>query len=192
LAEKISYISSMSEFIRIPVEEIQYYIKLKPGEYKRATHYALIPSSDMPEGWEDVIYLAQPLTDSSGGVRPREYIYILVNRSIPNMVKIGMTTRTVEERAREISKATGVPTPWIPVYSFPCYASGILERRIHEHLRQYRVNEDKEMFGVTSNIAQQIIEDLGRDFTNILLAESIERNSHLEPPVDTVPTSNRS
>jgi hypothetical protein len=177
---------------RIPPDQIQFYIKLKPGETKKATHFALIPSSDMPEGWEDVVYLAQPLTDSSGGIRPREYVYILVNRSIPNMIKIGMTTRNVDERAREINKATGVPTPWIPVYSFPCYASGILERRVHEHLAPYRVNEDREMFSVTSNTAQAIIEDLGRDFTNILLAETIERNSHLESPVDTVPTSNRS
>lgn len=165
------------EFTRVPAEEIQYYIRLKPGETKRATHYALVPSSDMPPGWEDVIYLAQPLTDSSGGVRPLEYIYVLVNRSIPNMVKIGMTTRSVDERAREINKATGVPTPWIPVYSFPCYASGILEKRIHEYLAPYRVNEDREMFGITSNTAQQIIEELGKDFTNVLLAEVVERNS---------------
>ncbi len=165
------------DFTRVPAEEIQYYIRLKPGETKRATHYALVPSSDMPPGWEDVVYLAQPLTDSSGGVRPSEYIYVLVNRSIPNMVKIGMTTRSVDERAREINKATGVPTPWIPVYSFPCYASGILEKRVHERLAPYRITEDGEMFGVTSNTAQQVIEELGKDFTNVLLAEAVERNS---------------
>jgi hypothetical protein len=108
------------------------------------------------------------------------------------MVKIGMTTRSVDERAREISKATGVPTPWIPVYSFRCYASHILEHRVHEYLSQYRVSDDREMFGVTSNTAQQVIEDLGKDFTNVLLAEAVERNYHLESPVDTVPTSNRS
>jgi hypothetical protein len=133
----------------------------------------------MASGWEDVIYLAEPLTDASGGTRASEYVYILINRSIPNMVKIGMTTRSVDERAREISKATGIPTPWIPVYSFRCYASHILEQRVHEHLSQYRVSEDREMFSVTSNMAQQVIEDLGKDFTNILLAEAVERNSHL-------------
>lgn len=166
------------EFTRVPIEEIHYYIKLKPGETKRATHYALAPSSDMPPGWEDVIYLAKPLTDSSGGVRRIEYVYVLVNRSIPGMVKIGMTTHSVDERARQINKGTGVPTPWVPVYWFQCYASGILEKRVHEHLAQYRINEDREMFSVTSNTAQQVVEDLGKDFTNILLAETIERNSH--------------
>jgi hypothetical protein len=164
--------------IRIPIEEIQYYIKLKTGEESRATHYTLIPSSDMPEGWEDIIYLVNPLTDSSGGVRPPEYVYVLVNRSIPNMVKIGMTKRSVDERAREINRATGVPTPWIPVYSFKCYGSEILEKRVHEYLAQYRINNDREMFGVTSSTAQQVIEDLGKDFTNCLLVEKMEQQSH--------------
>jgi hypothetical protein len=180
------------DFTRVPESQIHYYIKLRPSEYRKATHFALVPSKDMAPGWEDVIYLAEPLTDASGGARPAEYVYILVNTSIPYMIKIGMTTRSVDERACEISKATGVPTPWVPVYSFRCYASHILERRVHEHLRQYRVSEDREMFNVTSNTAQAIIEDLGKDFTNILLAEAVERNSHLESPVDTAPTSNRS
>jgi hypothetical protein len=91
------------------------------------------------------------------------------------MVKIGMTTRSVDERAQEVSRGTGVPTPWVPVYSFACYASGILEKRVHERLAQYRINEDREMFGVTSNAAQQIIEELGKDFTNCLLVEKIEQ-----------------
>lgn len=160
--------------IKVSVEEIQYYIKLKEGEQLRATHYALAP---MEDGWEEVIYLITPLTDSSSGVRLPEYVYIMVNRSIPYMVKIGMTKRSVDERAREINRATGVPTPWIPIYSFKCYASEILEKRVHEYLAQYRINEDREMFGVTSNTAQQVIEKLGKDFTNVLLAETIERNS---------------
>jgi hypothetical protein len=180
------------DFTRVPESQIHYYIKLRPSEYRKATHFALVPSKDMAPGWEDVIYLAEPLTDASGGTRASEYVYILVNRSIPNMVKIGMTTRSVDERAREINKATGVPTPWIPVYLFKCYASHILEHRVHERLSQYRINEDREMFGVTSNMAQQVIEDLGKDFTNILLAETVECNSHLESPVDTAPTSNHS
>jgi hypothetical protein len=180
------------DFTRVPESQIHYYIKLKPGEYSRATHFALVPSQDMKPGWEDIIYLIEPLTDSSGGTRPAEYVYVLVNRSIPYMVKIGMTKRSVDGRVREINKATGIPTPWIPVYSFRCYASHILERRVHEHLSNYRVSEDREMFNVTSNTAQQIIEDLGKDFANVLLAETIERNYHLESPVDTAPTSNRS
>lgn len=168
-----------SSFTRISPEDIQYYIRLEPGEYRGATHFALIPSSDMPEGWEDVIYLKEPVVDASGGVRPTEYVYVLVNKSMPGMVKIGMTTDTPQKRAYDINKATGVPTPWIPVWWLKCYASGILERRVHEHLSQYRVADNREMFSIDSVTAQRVIEEIGKDFTNVLLAGKIEQQSRL-------------
>lgn len=179
------------EFIRVPESQIHFYTRLKTGEYSRATHFALVPSKDKPVGWEDVIYLKEPITDASGGVRPSEYVYILVNRSIPDMVKIGMTTGTVNERAREISKATGVPTPWVPVWWFRCFSSGVLEKRVHEHLFEYRVANNREMFTVDSVTAQQVIEELGKDFTNPQIAETIEKQESMASPrvspVDTPP-----
>lgn len=165
-------------FIRVPAEDVQYYIRLEPGEFQFATHFALIPTTDpgFKEGWEDVVYLKQPIVDASGGIRPTEYVYILVNKSMPGMVKIGMTTVTPAKRARDINKATGVPTPWVPVWSLKCYASRVLEQRIHEHLSEYRVADNREMFAIDSLTAQRVIEDLGKDFTNCLLAERIEQH----------------
>ena len=93
------------------------------------------------------------------------------------MVKIGMTTDTPQKRAYDINKATGVPTPWIPVWWLKCYASGILERRVHEHLSQYRVANNREMFAIDSMTAQRVIEELGKDFTNMMKASIIEKNS---------------
>ena len=93
------------------------------------------------------------------------------------MVKIGMTTDTPVKRARDINRATGIPTPWVPVWSLKCYSSYILEQRVHEHLSQYRVADNREMFRIDSVTAQRVIEDLGRDFTNCLLAEKIEQQS---------------
>jgi hypothetical protein len=164
-------------FTRIPIEDIQYYIRLKPGEFTLATHFALVPTTDpkFKEGWEDIVYLKEPVIDPSGGVRAMEYVYVLVNKSMPGMVKIGMTTDTPVKRARDINRATGIPTPWVPVWSLKCYASHILEQRVHEHLSEYRVAENREMFSVDSVMAQRVIEDLGRDFTNCLIAEKIEQ-----------------
>jgi hypothetical protein len=166
-------------FTRIPIEDIQYYIRLKPGEFTLATHFALVPTTDpkFKEGWEDIVYLKEPVIDSSGGVRAMEYVYVLVNRSMPGMVKIGMTTDTPVKRARDINRATGIPTPWVPVWSLKCYASHILEQRVHEHLSEYRVAENREMFSVDSVMAQRVIEDLGKDFTNCLIAEKIEQQT---------------
>ena len=162
-------------FTRVSAEDIQYYIRLEPGEYLFATHFALIPTTDpgFKEGWEDVVYLKEPIMDASGGIRSTEYVYVLVNKSMPGMVKIGMTTVTPAKRARDINKATGVPTPWVPVWSLKCYASRILEQRVHEHLSEFRVAENREMFAVDSLTAQRVIEDLGKDFTNCLLVEKL-------------------
>jgi hypothetical protein len=164
-------------FTRVSIEDMQFYIRLEPGEYSLATHFALIPTTDIgfKEGWEDVVYLKEPVMDASGGVRATEYVYVLVNKSMPGMVKIGMTTDTPVKRARDINRATGIPTPWVPVWALKCYASYILEQRVHEHLSQYRVADNREMFRIDSVTAQRVIEDLGRDFTNCLLAEKIEQ-----------------
>jgi hypothetical protein len=176
---------SKGEFTRINAEDIQYYIRLNPSEYRMATHYALIPTTDpkFEPGWEDIIYLKEPIVDSSGGVRSTEYVYVLVNKSMPGMVKIGMTTTTPAKRANEINKATGVPTPWVPVWWLKCYASRILEQRVHEHLGQYRVASNREMFAIDSVTAQRIIEELGKDFTNCLMVETIEKQQDLSQPL---------
>jgi hypothetical protein len=150
-------------------EESRYYIRLPHSKSHRADAFTIIPSDD---GWDDVFYLAEALLDSSGAVRSPEYVYVLVNKSVPNMVKIGMTTNTPDERARQISATTGVPTPWIPVYSYKCYRSDLLEKEVHDYFKEYRVANNREMFNIESITAQQIIELLGERYSTILRAES--------------------
>lgn len=76
------------------------------------------------------------------------YIYILTNPSIQDMVKIGFTNRSVNIRAKELSSATGVPTPFKIYSSFkvPKGMSNIIERQIHKELSKYRVNQNREFF----------------------------------------------
>ena len=158
------------DFHYVSPEESQYYIKLPVGKMHKADAFTLIPDKD---GWDNVYYLAHSIIDSSGGTRPLEYIYVLVNKSVPGMVKIGMTTLTPDQRAKQISSATGVPTPWIPVFSFPCYRSDLLEEEIHEYFAAQRVNDHREMFSVDSYTAQQVIEQLGKRYSSMLHADSI-------------------
>jgi hypothetical protein len=153
----------------ITPEDSRYYIRLPKGKMHRADAFTRIPSDD---GWDDVFYLAEALLDSSGAVRKPEYVYILVNKSVPNMVKIGMTTTTPDERARQISSHTGVPTPWIPVFSYRCYRSDLLEAEVHEYFAEYRVASNREMFAVNSITAQQVIETLGEKYSTVLRADS--------------------
>ena len=151
-------------------EESQYYIKLRPGQMHKADAFTRIPDGT---GWDYVHYLAHSVIDASGGVRNIEYVYVLVNKSVPGMVKIGMTTNTPDERARQISAATGVATPWIPVFSFKCYRSDLLEAEVHEYFAAQRVSEYREMFEIDSYTAQKAIEVLGQRYSSILHVDSL-------------------
>ena len=146
-------------------EESHYYIKLSHNQYHKAEAFTRVPDED---GWDSVYYLANAVLDPSGAVRVLEYVYVLVNKSVPNMVKIGMTTNTPDQRARQISAATGVATPWIPVYSYQCYRSDLLEAELHNHFHYCRVNTSREMFAIDSHTAQKAIEELGYKYSSAL------------------------
>lgn len=77
------------------------------------------------------------------------YVYVLMNPSMQNLVKIGKTKREPEERAKELS-TTGVPTPFIVVYS--CYFENCskAEYFVHEYLESegFRVSSKREFFEI--------------------------------------------
>lgn len=152
---------------RITREQAHYYrlldySKLSPEEVcRKATAYTLTLRED---GWEYVDYYQDSPIDANGNLLPTEYVYVLVNRSMPGMVKIGRTIRTVEERALELSSATGVPTPWIPTYSFKCFNSRELEAEIHAYLDSLRVSDNREMFHLHSTDAIKVLKELGEKY----------------------------
>lgn len=156
---------------RITPEEAQFYVKLdKPDPFKmrKAVAFTLTPSSDPGfEGWEDITYYGEGILDPTLSIRKPEWVYVLVNKSIPGMCKIGMTTTSVDQRVKEINSATGVITPWFPVFKYKCINSRILEMAIHEHLEKlgYRINPKREGFEIPSSSAIQIIEELGEKLT---------------------------
>jgi len=77
------------------------------------------------------------------------YVYVLMNPSMQNLVKIGKTKREPEERAKELS-TTGVPTPFIVVYS--CYFENCskVESFVHKYLESegFRVSSKREFFEI--------------------------------------------
>lgn len=78
------------------------------------------------------------------------YLYLMMNLSMPGLVKIGMTTRTPAERVRELGSATGVPTPFVVAYEIFVEDCHRAERRIHEILDPFRVSENREFFRITA------------------------------------------
>lgn len=60
--------------------------------------------------------------------------------------KVGWTSRSAEQRAKELSAATGVPVSFavVDVWQHPNPES--LERGVHAMLSSYRLNEGREFF----------------------------------------------
>jgi hypothetical protein len=71
-----------------------------------------------------------------------------MNVSMQGLVKIGRTQRDPDERARELSAATGVPTPFVLVFDAYFQDSARAEAYVHTLLetRNYRVTNNREFF----------------------------------------------
>jgi len=64
---------------------------------------------------------------------------------MPDLIKIGKTKRDSRSRARELYK-TGVPTPFQVAFEIFCDNCDQVEKNIHKHLDDFRVNTDREFF----------------------------------------------
>jgi hypothetical protein len=87
------------------------------------------------------------------------YIYILINQSMPGLIKVGVTTRDARARARELSN-TAIPTPFqvaFEVFSEDCKN---LEKKIHFELSDYRVSVKREFFRYPLDKAISLIQSL--------------------------------
>ncbi len=86
------------------------------------------------------------------------YVYILSNPSMPGLVKIGRTTRSVDGRAMELYQ-TGVPMPFVIehwVLSPDCVA---LERTVHSLLPDLRVGDGREFFRCDPALVRGLVDD---------------------------------
>ena len=158
---------------RISPEEALHYVRLTGREWNwhsKAVAYTLLPSADpnrAAEGWEDFTYYAEGIMDPSLASRPAEWVYVLVNKGVPGICKIGMTTTSVLQRVKEINSATGVITPWFAIYEYKCVNSYALEQAVHQRLEEagYRVNPKREGFEIASDAAIRVIEEIGQRLT---------------------------
>ena len=67
------------------------------------------------------------------------FVYVLSNPTMPGLLKIGKTDRDVETRVRELSRATGVPTPFHVEHTWKVEDSRALESYLHRRLDGCRV-----------------------------------------------------
>jgi hypothetical protein len=95
------------------------------------------------------------ITDEPGA----GWIYILSTREIRDLLKIGMTTRTVELRVNEINTATGVAIPFGVRRCWRVSNPSRAEKVVHAALATYRLRTDREFFRADFKIAAQIAEE---------------------------------
>lgn len=76
------------------------------------------------------------------------FVYVLSNRSMPGMVKIGKTTRDPRTRAGELF-ASGVPTPFVIEATVETSNINDTETSVHRLLSARRVNKKREFFHVS-------------------------------------------
>jgi TPR repeat protein len=87
-------------------------------------------------------------------------LYVLVNSSYPGLIKVGFTTRQLDERVAELSRATGVPTPFVLAYDHAFADVARAEHAVHGELERLglRINSHREFFRGTPTDAIHIIQ----------------------------------
>ena len=96
------------------------------------------------------------------------YVYILVNKSMPGLIKIGQTTKKPEERAKELSSPTGVAAPFEVAYALCSSQYESLEKRMHTALAKHRTNNNREFFEVSVDEAKTLLNKFASPIERIL------------------------
>ncbi|EPJ2794641.1 GIY-YIG nuclease family protein [Vibrio parahaemolyticus] len=86
------------------------------------------------------------------------YVYILINESMPGLLKIGKTRRDSRLRARELYK-TGVPTPYHVAFELFCDDYNHTENAVHDELSDFRVNNNREFFRYPLDKAIKLVQN---------------------------------
>ena len=157
----------------ITPQEAKQYISLDEdytnSGLEAAAFFTLTPSTNptypASEGWEDVTYYT-PRKKNMFVERGEgdQWVYILSNPTTPNLLKIGYTKLDPDTRAAQISRATGVALPYKVEWAFKCFNGEQLEGEVHNYLREYRVNNNREFFEVELNEAKKAVMKLGENY----------------------------
>ena len=146
---------------RISLEEAQQYVPVDNEYKKQFTCYFTMTVDD---GWDVINYYTDKKKSIHAGKEGDELVYVLENKAIPGMLKIGYTSKPAEVRSSEISRPTGVPLEFDILYQYRCYKGKKIEKEVHHILKDKRVNSKKEFFYISLEEAISIIEKVGSQY----------------------------
>lgn len=106
------------------------------------------------------------------------YIYILINPSLgKDLLKIGKTSTTPEERAKRLSSSTGVATDYYVAYEVETANCDRAERLIHKELAKYRYTNNREFFKIPLRTAISLVEKIVNETQEVSEAGVSEEES---------------
>jgi len=117
------------------------------GKYKKTRG---IPKIEEPTIWDHMLS------------HEKSFIYIMSSEANKDLLKIGKTERTPEERAKELSGSTSTPFPF-RVEHYYCIPRELLnqtELNIHQQLKKVGKHASKEFFRLSIEEAKAHIEDV--------------------------------
>jgi len=157
----ISYITPEEAEKFIPVDE-----DLLNSEVK---FFTCIPGRNplypADKGWEDVIYFSgRYKTHYIESNIDYQYVYILSNKSMPGLIKIGFTDKTPQKRVEGLNRSTGVPVDFDIEWAFPCFNAIRLEKEVHDYFDGYRLRKNREFFRIDIETAKEAIRKLGEKY----------------------------
>ncbi|MCD7972227.1 MAG: GIY-YIG nuclease family protein [Candidatus Azobacteroides sp.] len=127
-------------------------------------------------------------------------VYVLSNPAMPDLVKIGMTTRNeIDSRMRELY-STGVPFPFECEYACKVRVDDCLkiEKALHVAFHPYRVNASREFFKIlpeqaiailklldkNNDITQEVTAEINEDITTIDKIAARKFKQNRRPPLN--------
>lgn len=99
-------------------------------------------------------------------------VYVLSNKAMPGLLKIGFTMNTVEGRVKELSSATGVPSEFFIEYQVECRDPAGVEALVHESLHNSRHNNSREFFSIYLADAVDVIRKNAKEIIDEEFSES--------------------
>jgi hypothetical protein len=75
-----------------------------------------------------------------------EIVYVLTNEAMPGLVKVGLTTDSVESRVAQLSAHSGVPLPFECYFAAEVSDSSRIEKILHQLFAEHRINPKREFF----------------------------------------------
>ena len=147
---------------RITYEEAKKYIPCSEDYSSNPPTYFLV--QEQPDGWDKIIYYTGKKRGLFIGREGDEWVYILSNPAMPDMIKIGYTAKDPFSRAHQISRGTGIPLGFEVEWAYKCFKGERIEQEVHKVFKKQRVNTQKEFFRVSLNEAKQVIEQIGEKY----------------------------